>query len=178
MPVFRVQVNYTRGTNGKWSNVWHSSGVDITAVKDAWLGFGVPDLLPLLDNSAKIATFLVSDLAGSQFITTAVGAAGTSSASGDTLPLFNSLKALFDDGSLGRPDYKFFKGFLTESIQANGLIASGTITAVETFLATLISDLDANGATLVSSDNDPYASASVQEEVAMRQMHRKRRRTP
>lgn len=177
MPVFRTQVFYTRGSTGKWSNVWHNSAALITDVVSAWSSDGIPDLLPILDNTAQIASFLVSDLAGTQFVTTPVNAAGTSSASGDLLPLFNSLKALFPDGSLGRPDYKYFKGFVTESIQTNGNLNSGTITAVEALLATLIADMDAAGAALVSDDNDAYVSASVQEAVQMRQMHRKRKKT-
>lgn len=176
MPVFRVQVNYRRGSSGKWSNVWHASGADITAVNDAVQDFMVPDLLPILDNSAEIASTLVSDDSNTQFITTPVNTAGTSSASGDLLPLYNSAKVFFLDGSLGRPDYKYFKGFVTESIQTNGDLTSGATGALETAMTTLISDMDANGATLVSDDNDPYTTPSAQVAVQMRQMHRKRRK--
>lgn len=177
MTIFRVQVNYTRGTTGKWSNVWHVSAADIVTAASTFLSTAVPDLLPILDNSAELASFLVSDLAGSQFVTQPVNAAGTSSASGDLLPLFNSLKALFPDGSLGRPDYKYFKGFVTESVQTNGILNSGTVTAVEGLLTTLITDMDAASVPLVSDDNDQYASATVQSAVQMRQMHRKRRKS-
>ncbi len=176
MPVFRVQVNYQRGTTGKWSNVWHVNAADITTASDAVAGFMVPDLLPLLDNSAQIVSTLISDEASTQFVTTPVGANGTSTASGDLLPLYNSAKVFFSDGSLGRPDYKYFKGFVTESIQTNGDLTSGAIGVLETRMTTLIADMDANGAPLVSTDNDPYASASAQTAVQMRQMHRKRKK--
>lgn len=175
--MFRVQVNYTRGTTGKWSNVWHVSAADLTAAGDAVTDFLVPDMLPLLDNSAEIASVLVSDDASTSFLTIPVNAAGTSSASGDILPLYNSAKALFSDGSFGRPDYKYLKGFITESLQTNGDLTSGAQGEIETRLTTLIADMDGAGAPLVSSDNDPYLTVSAQTAVQMRQMHRKRKKT-
>jgi len=106
-----------------------------------------------------------------------VNEAGTSSASGDMLPLFNSVKALFPTAGFGRPDLKYFKGFLTESLQTNGLVNGGTITAVETLLQSLIDDLSGETVPLVADDSAAYATVTVQEAVQMRQMHRRRRRT-
>jgi len=178
MTVFRVQVNYTRGSTGKWSNVWHVDAADLLTAATVFETQGVPDLLPILDNTAQIASLLTSDPATNAFITTPINAAGTSSASGDLLPLFNSLKAFFPSPTFGRPDYKYFKGFVTESVQTNGDLNSGTVTAVEALLATLISDMDTNSAPLVSINGEAYASANVQVAVQMRQMHRKRKKTP
>jgi hypothetical protein len=177
MPVFRVQVNYKLGVTGKWSNVWHVSGADLTGAADAFETEGAPDLLPLLDNSATMVSLLVSDEAGPTFLTRNLNAAGTNTGSGDLLPLFNSCKAFFDDGSFGRPDYKYFKGFVTESIQTAGVLTSGAQGYVVSQLGTLIADMITAGYPLVSSDNDQYATASVQADVQMRQMHRKRKKT-
>jgi hypothetical protein len=176
VPIFRTQVHYTKGTNGKWSNVWHCDAVDLPTVVEAWNTAGVPDLLPVLANSCILHSLLVSDEASSDFLTSLVDAAGTSTAAGDLLPLFNACRVFFTDGSLGRQDNKFFKGFVTENIQADGELLSGTVTAVNGLLATLITDMAAAGATLVSSSGDPYTLAVTQVEVQMRQMHRKRKK--
>ena len=177
MALFRVQVNYKRGTTGKWSNVWHVNAADLATAAAAFQASGVPDLLPLLDNSAQLVSLLVSDPATSTFITSILNAAGTSTASGDLLPLFNSAKAFFADGSNGRPDYKYLKGFITESIQTNGVITSGALGVIVSQLGTLIADMDTAGAPLVSADNDPYLTVTAQPDVQMRQMHRKRKKT-
>lgn len=177
MAVFRVQVNYTFGASGKWSNVWHISAPTIGEAQIAFESFGVPDLLPMLSNDCLLASFLISDELSTEFITVPVNAAGTSAEPGELLPLFNSAKVLFTDGSLGRPDYKFIKGYLTEGSQADGVIEPATITSLTALMSTLIADLDGDGEPLVSADNDQYLNASVQPAVQMRQMHRRRRRT-
>lgn len=172
----RVQVHYRRAVTEKWSNVWHVEAADLSVAESAFVTAGVPDLLPLLHNSCQIASFLVSDPLTSEFITHPVGANGTSGATGEMLPLFNSVRAFFNDGSFGRPDNKFIKGLLTEADQANGIVDPTTRSTVVTRLSTLITDMSAASAALVSVQGDPYASVSVQTEVQMRQMHRKRRR--
>lgn len=177
MPVFRVQVHYRRALNEKWSNVWHVSATGLLEAADAFETTGVPDLLPILHNSASIDSLLVSDDASVDFITRPINGAGTSPYDDEMLPLFNSVKVLFNDGSFGRPDYKFFKGYLTEANTDGDTVSPLGVSAVELAMQGLIADMDAAGAPLVSEDNDPYATPSVQEAVQMRQMHRKRRKT-
>src|SRR4029453_5609940 len=106
MSVCGVQVFYQRGATGKWTNVWHASADDIPAVQTAFSSQGVPDLLPLLDSSCTLKRYLVSDLDGDLFVSTEINSAGTSTASGDLLPLYNSCKVFLNDGTLGRPDLK------------------------------------------------------------------------
>ena len=178
MPVFRAQVHYSFGALGKWSNVWHVSADNITAAEFGVRTVIVPDLLPLLHNRCQLVSILVSDLDGAEFITTPINAAGTSDVTDELLPLYNSAKVLFSDGSLGRPDYKYFKGLLTELMQVDGTITSGVAADIDALVETLISDANDGSVPLVSLDNDQYVSASVQPAVQMRQMHRKRRRTP
>lgn len=178
MPVFRVQVHYAFGAAGKWSNVWHVSGASLSVCENEFRVTGVPDLLPLLHNRCQLVSLLVSDLDGTTFITTPINAAGTSEITDELLPLYNSAKVLFSDGSFGRPDYKFFKGLLTELMQADGTITPGVADDIDTLVEALITDMAATDVVLVSADNDQYESASVQPAVQMRQMHRKRRRTP
>jgi len=178
MPVFRVQAHYAFGAAGKWSNVWHVSAASLFVAENIFRTIGVPDLLPLLHNRCQLVSLLVSDLAGSEFITSPINATGTSDITDELLPLYNSAKVLFSDGSFGRPDYKYFKGLLTELMQADGTITSGVAADLDALVETLITDMNDNDAPLVSADNDQYASASVQPAVQMRQMHRKRKRTP
>jgi len=177
MGSFRVQVNYIRGAGEKWSNVWNCVATDMASAIADWSGVGAPDLLPLLDSSCQLKSLLVSDNDSDAFATVDLNLAGTSSASGDLLPLFNSAKVLFPDTSFGRPDLKYFKGFVTESIQTAGNLNSGTITAVNGLVATLISDMAAAGTTLGTKTGDAYTTATTQVAVQMRQMHRKRRKT-
>jgi len=176
MTVFRVQVNYTRGTLGKWSNVWHVNAPDLITAADAFEDHGVPNLLPLLHNSAQLASLLISSEIDATFITRPINAAGTSAQTDQILPLFNSVKAFLVDDSNGRPDYKYLKGYLTELLQADGLVASGAVTAVTSNLTTMAADMNTANSPLVSADNDQYVSISVAPAVQMRQMHRKRRK--
>lgn len=176
MPVFRVQVNYIRGFGEKWSNVWHCASDGIAAASADWEEVGIPDLRPMLDSSCQIASYLINDPASTEFITKPVNLAGTSTASGDLLPLFNSCKVILPTAGFGRPDLKYFKGFVTESIQTSGNLLAGTLTAVETLVETLIADMDTAGSPLCSQFGEVYSTVSVQQAVQMRQMHRKRRK--
>lgn len=177
MAVFRVQVFYQRGSTGKWTNVWHASAADIPTVQTAFSSQGVPDLLPLLDSSCTLKRYLVSDLDGDLFVSTEINSAGTSTASGDLLPLFNSAKVFLNDGTLGRPDLKYFKGLVTESVQTNGELNSTFSAAVDVLVTTLLDDMAGAGVPLCSIGGTEYVSASVQTDVQMRQMHRKRKKT-
>lgn len=177
MPTFRAQVNYVLGTVGKWSNVWHIVAADLSSAATALNVTGIPSLLEVLHNGAQIASTLVSDPASNAFITTPIALAGTSTASDDLLPLYNSAKVLFPSSTFGRPDYKYFKGFVTESVQTAGNINSGTRTAVKGIIDGFITDMAAAGGVLVSLNGEEYVDCTVQQAVQMRQMHRKRRRT-
>lgn len=177
MAVFRVQVFYSRGVTGKWTNVWHVDGASIPDVANSFSATAVPDLLPLLDSSCQLVRYLVSDLAGVQFDSVDINEAGTSTASGDMLPLFNSVKVLLNDGQLGRPDLKYLKGLVTESVQTGGELNATFVSAVDVLVTTLLSDMSANATPLCSEDGNEYVTASVQPAVQMRQMHRKRKRT-
>jgi hypothetical protein len=178
MAVFRIQVNYRRGLTGKWSNVWHVNAADLGTAETAFRDEMAPDLLPALNNGATLVSGLISAEGSSAFRTVPINAVGSSTFTGDSMPLFNSMKVFFSDGSDGRPDYKYIKGLLTEALaQTEGVIGDADAAAFETLFDGLISDMDAAGAPLVSIDNDPYLSSSVQRAIQMRQMHRKRKKT-
>jgi len=178
MAEFLIQVKYSKGIGQKWSNVWRVDAADLFTAAAAASGTLVPDLLPLLNVACLIDSVLTRDpsIPGS-FITEAIGLPGTSDPGGNMLPLFNSLKALFPLLSGGRPDLKYFKGFLMEAFQADGTIDPTTLGIVEGLLVTLISDMATAGATLVDNSGQNYSVVTAQAAVQMRQMHRKRRRS-
>jgi len=93
------------------------------------------------------------------------------------LPLFNSIKVLFTSAALGRPDFKFLKGIMTEDANEGGFVASSVKTAVLTAFASMISDMSTSSAPLCSETGDEWSGISVQDAVQMRQMHRRRKRT-
>ena len=176
MPVFRVQVFYQLGALGKWSNVWYANSADIPTLQGDVSATMVDDLKAMLHQNCTLLRFLISDLAGTDFVTTEVGENGTNANDDELLPLFNSAKVLFNDGGLGRPDLKYMKGLLTEAIQNNGNLTPAFRGALDVLMTTLLSDMSATSSPLCSREGGEYVAASVQQAVQMRQMHRRRRR--
>lgn len=177
MAVFRAQINYTDGATQKWSNVWHCNAPDLITAADAWETDAVPSLRPLLQSTCVLASILISSLTDSTFITRPINLAGNAVVGGELLPLFNSLKVYLVDDSNGRPDYKYFKGYLTELLQIDGDVAAAAITAATTNILAMAAAMNTANAPLVSIQNDQYVGVNVAPRVQMRQMHRKRRRT-
>lgn len=179
MAEFRIQVHYQQGTGQKWSNVWRVDAADLFTAASAAAGTMVPGLLPVLNPACQIVRVLTSDPASpGTFIEAAVGAVGTSSATGNLMPLFACARVLFPLLSGGRPDYKFLKGWLTEGLQDNGVIDSSSLTVLEGFFGSLISDMSVAGATLIDNSGNNYSVVTAQSNVQERQMHRRRRHLP
>jgi hypothetical protein len=177
MPVFRIQVNYTQGLTGKWSNVWHVNAVDMgDAIASCVIGME-DHLLQLLSTTCLLKSYLISDPATDAFFTEDRNNAGLNGDTGSLLPLYNSVKVLFPPTDFGRPDLKYFKGYVGENRQSAGVLDAGAITQVETEVEGMIDDMTANSTPLCSDDGSNYTAASVQPAVQMRQMHRKRRKT-
>jgi hypothetical protein len=173
--VFRVQPHYIRGANEKWSNVWHCFAASVVDAGDAATGVMLDPLRSVLNPDCTLVDFLISDESSSAFSVISVNQIGTSDAGGDMLPLFNSVKVLFPV-SLGRPDLKYIKGFLTEDLQTDGNVNSATVGGVATIFQDLINAMVANSTGLCTGDGVGYGTTAVQIPVQMRQMHRKRRR--
>lgn len=177
MPIYRVQVFYQLGTTGKWTNVYHVSAAGMQDAITAFDASMTAPLRSLLDPQATMVKYLFSDLIGTQFSTLQKNLGGTSTGAGDLLPLFNSVKAYVVAGVFGKPDFKFFKGFVTESLQTNGVLTPGAAGYVETALQTGINDMITASAPLVSETGQPWGDVTIQPAVQMRQMHRKRKKT-
>lgn len=177
MPVFRVQVHYRLGLSGKWSNVWHCSADAVDEASSVFHSECVDHLKSLLHPGATLVSTLTSDLVGDTFITDVIEEVGTSGDAGDLLPLFNSVKVILPTAGFGRPDLKYFKGYLTELGQTASFLTSGAITGFTTTLNDMIADMVTAGVPLCSHEGDNYTTVTVQSAVQMRQMHRKRRKT-
>lgn len=178
MPVSRAQIFYELPGGEKWSNVYHTDGDGLLADKFAWTSAGIPILAGLLHASCLITRVLVSDPDPDvpDFTESVVNVAGTSAFTDSRLPLFNCVKAFFQPDNLGKPDYKFYKGWLTEALNDSGQITSADADDFSTALSQLISDMDDAGAILCSENGDHWVSNSVQPSIQMRQMHRKRKK--
>lgn len=176
MAVFRAQVFYDRGVLGKWTNVYHVSADTLIEARDNFSAVATAYLLDLLNTACTLAKVLISSTTTDDFSEVALNEAGTSSSGGTLLPLFNSVKVLIQPANLGRADYKFLKGFLTEDLHSNGELSTGVGSTVDAAFTGMITDMIAGGTPLCSENGDLWVSASVQEQVQMRQMHRRRRR--
>ena len=66
---------------------------------------------------------------------------------------------------------------MTEANSDSELVAPASLTGIASVLTGLISDMATAGATLVDNLGANYSVVTPQSTIAMRQMHRKRRRS-
>jgi hypothetical protein len=177
MAVFRVQVFYARAINEKWTNVYHVESASLTDAAANVDTAMTANLLSILNVSCQLVKYLISDSASPAFIETPKNLAGTNSDGGTMLPLFNSVKVRFPTAALGRPDYKYYKGFITEDSHVAGELTSGTQVTIFGALQNMLADMVIAGDTFVSHEGDLWSDPVVQPAVQMRQMHRKRKKT-
>jgi hypothetical protein len=176
MPVYRTQVFYARAVNEKWTNVYHIDAASLTDAATAVDTAMTANLLAILNTTCQLVKYLVSDPTSAAFIETPKNLAGTNGDGGTLLPLFNSVKARYPTDALGRPDYKFYKGYITEDSHVAGELTSGSITTLEGALSNMLADMVLASATFVSHEGDLWSDPIVQPAVQMRQMHRKRKK--
>lgn len=176
MAIFRVQVHYKQGITGKWSNVYHVQAAAIDTAASVFATEATPVLLQLLHPDCTMDRLLTSNPITKQFIITPIDEPGTSADSGSLLPLFNSVRVLFPVPGFGRPDLKYLKGFLTETLVEDQKLTPTTATGIDNQFTALVDLMDTNGVPLCSESGELYQLVVVQDEVQMRQMHRKRRK--
>lgn len=177
MAIFRLQVNYTFGVLGKWSNVWHMVAADMAAAVAAPVLAMEDHLLAFLSSECTIKSYVVSEVEGDAFFTEDRFSAGANASLGSLLPLYNTVKVIFPSSDFGRPDLKYFKGSVGEAVQTSGFLESAFSGLVDTEVEGMIDDMFTNATPLCSESGDEYETASVQPAVQMRQMHRKRKKT-
>jgi len=177
MAITRLQVFYSGPQLQKWSNVYH---VDAPSLADAAVAFTdnmQEPLRVLLHVSCSLVKALFSSTTDDTFLEVPINAGGASGDTDQMMPLFNSIKTLFVTEGLGRADYKFLKGILTDDANEGGFVASSVKTAVLAAFTSIVSEMSINSAPLISESGDLWTGASVQDAIQMRQMHRRRKRT-
>lgn len=178
MATTRLQVFYQQGEGAKWSNVYH---LDVTTITDAITNFDsfMKDiLLGLLHSTCRITKVLASSLSDDTFQEQSVEEFGTSAFTDSLLPFFNCVKVVINTTALGRPDVKFMKGWLTEGNTSSGTIDESPLAGFLDGFNGMIEVMTDESVPLVSDDGALWGVASAPPLIQMRQMHRKRRRTP
>lgn len=96
----------------------------------------------------------------------------------DNLPLWNTVRLDITATGGGRPGRKFYRLPLGESDVANYIIDSGLAGDIKAAMDGVVADLAALGSPWLVNGERPAAETFVYSKVQMRQLHRKRRRTP
>lgn len=177
MAIFRVQVFYSMGALGKWSNVYHADGTSLADVLSAFQDNMQEPLRTLLHVQGILEKVLISSTTDDTFLEAPILLGGANGDTEQVMPLFNSIKVFFQTDALGRPDYKFVKGTLTDDANEGGFVASSVVTGVRSAYLDIISDMSTASAPLVSESGDLWTDVAVQTLIQMRQLHRRRRRT-
>lgn len=179
MAVWEVRVVMSAGDRG-WENVWH---VDVGSDTD--VDPTVINSLRTLYETILLPAFtlvkIVRRPAGSHdaFIEAIYElAGGRSGATGFALPLFDVIRVILG-GAVGRPGVKYLRGCLTtgDITDAGDDIGTSFLGGVETLIDNVIAAAVAAGQQLVFGEDRVALTATPQPKVAMRQLHRKRRRT-
>lgn len=179
--LFRLQIfKQLTGSDREWSNTYLYEADDLaTAVAGAEAIAGV-EVGFHLDN-VTITRALASDTDPSTdfFATTTlnlIGTAGTG-ADGDWLPLFNTFRVDFNVTGGGRPSRKYYRGPVRESDNDAGFVDLTRKTAIQASANALLAAANAAGGLLVDPDGQTLINAVAFDKVAMRQLHRKRKKT-
>jgi hypothetical protein len=176
MPVTdKIQVFMTLSGDRFWTNVFHVNATDIDAAAAFANIVLAPTLALPMDGSFKVVKTLVSHLADDSFVTTPMSLPGGASGSA-YLPLFNTVRILISVAGHGRNDSKYLRGIISEINQTNGQLESATVSAMAALYDTLITDASASGVDLVDSQGNLWQTATCQQAIQMRQLHRKRKK--
>lgn len=180
MAVWEVRPVFQHGDRF-WENVWHINiGADTDvdpALLDAITHFSLKTLLDLYSLQR-----VVRRPAGShdEFIEVIVAAAGLVGA-GDNLalPLFNVARVLLQ-GGIGRPGEKLIRGLLlaTDIADDQNHIKPALVSYVQSEADTLFNAASTAAQSFVFGAGDKFAvSPIVDSTIAMRQLHRKRKKS-
>lgn len=178
MPIFKVEAFKELGSEN-WANVYFVSADDLASLSG--IGAAIFETEKTFHLDVVTFTFTrVSTIAPSDniFSDQPINDIGDRSSASTPLPLFNTLRVDLT-AETGRPGRKYYRGVLMESdnLDVQGNIDSGILGTVDSELEALISGLSSTFP-LQQADGDLIVAASPFGRVQMRQLHRKRRRTP
>lgn len=163
-----------------YSNVYLVSAADLLAAQDMAMSLVTAETQFHYDN-VTYDRVLVSSIAEDDdvFEVTPLATTGQLDATGgEFLPLFNVIRVDFHVIGGGRPSRKYYRTPVPEANQIDGLLQDAALAAWQTRMDTFLSDIFTAGVAWVDPDGQSIDAAAVQKPVQMRQLHRKRRRTP
>lgn len=171
----RITVFGTQLGDRFWTNVFYVNALTL-AEAASWGTIGIATAIQSQLNSVFTIVKVVTDhLADDTFITNPLSLVG-SSVNGGYLPLFNTVKVDISVAGSGRPDGKFFRGWLVEAVVEDGKIIDTAIDNYNDTINGLISDSAAAGVDLVDKDGHVWEVATTRQAIQMRQLHRKRKK--
>lgn len=180
MALFKTQVFKSYLSGGReWTNVYLTECADLFAAASAAVIIWQHEQL-FHKNQVIITKYRVSDeTPGSDsFVVVPVGQPGTGGNAIGFWPLFNAVRVDFQAQGFGRPSRKYYRLPLIENDVDDGQIDPALTGGILTNLADMIADLAANSTPFVDPQGQLLGPPVVMGSVAMRQLHRKRRRTP
>lgn len=133
-----------------------------------------PSMTEQLGTQFSCVRTVVNHLADDTFASTPLSIPGA--ASGDFLPLFNTIKVNVSVTGFGRPDYKFVRGWLQEVSVTDGQIESAAIAVFQGIFEDLITDSTASAVDICDADGNTWTTPAIQPSVQMRQLHRRRKK--
>ena len=175
MARYSVDIQKYYGTEF-WTNRYMVEAASLTAA-DA-IGAAITELEKAVTNNRitfdkrRTSSIVEGD---EEYVITSLATPGEGTDATPLYPLFNVVRVDFSPGS-GRPSRKFLRGVLTEG-HADGMNLTSTIsTFVATEYAVPLRDL----AGFVDVDGQTFLSATVYNQISMRQLRRgsRRRTTP
>lgn len=94
----------------------------------------------------------------------------------DWLPIYNTMRIDFHVIGGGRPSRKYYRSPISEADQIDGIFTSDALDTWQTRAMGFLTSLLGAGVAWVDPDGQSIDAASVQEEIQMRQEHRKRKK--
>jgi hypothetical protein len=176
----KVQVFKHLGTT-KWSNTYLLAAPDMDTAVAATTDAIIPgekafhrDIVTF--DSARVSTYAEGD---DEFVTIPINDTGDVATSGaQYLPLFNCTRVDISTSTGGRPSRKYYRIPVMEGDQQDGVFVSGYQSAINGFVQDILDGISTAGCTWVDPDSQALDTPSCVGAVQMRQLHRRRRRTP
>jgi hypothetical protein len=179
MPTHEVQVFKHLGQT-KWTNVYHlvaASDTDAIAAANAIIaGEKAFHRDVVTFDYCRVSSSDPDDDSFSIITINDTGDVATSGA--QYLPLFNCTRVDITVATGGRPSRKYYRIPVMEGDQQDGVFVAGYQTAINAAVQNIMDDVSAAGPTIVDPDDQPWDVPSCVGAVQMRQLHRRRRRTP
>src|SRR5574339_38234 len=180
MAIFKIQMfkSFLAG-NREWTNVYLVEAADLNAAFTA-AKIVRDHEIPLHKNQVIFTKARISDVdpLTSVFSVRPINLPGTAGNAIEYLPLFNTARVDAGVSGFGRPSRKYYRLPLIENDVVDGVVGSPLLTLLESTLSDLIADLTTNSTPWVDPQGQLITAVSALQPIQMRQLHRKRRRSP